>query len=87
MWETISMLLGVVLIVAVGIIVKINAKIKQHQRRKWNNGRCRCGTPWTEFANNKGLGKGFYCHNCENYLWITFGGIDCEPKRTTEKSL
>lgn len=86
-WSTISLLLLIALFVAVFIVIRINQKLRRLQKRKWNNGRCRCGAPWTEFSNNQGIGKGFYCNRCDDYLWITFGGIQHESQRSAKKSL
>lgn len=43
------------------------------EKQRWNKGSCSsCGHKWKHFDNTFCGDRGYYCHQCDKYIWISY---------------
>ena len=69
MIETISSIL-------VGIFLFLILWGRSYEKKRWNNGKCKCGGQWERFDTDSQGGRMYKCTRCENHVDISWPGVD-----------
>ena len=46
------------------------------ERRTWNRGQCKCGSPLEYFDTDSQGGRGYVCRSCNRTVWISYPWVD-----------
>ena len=43
-----------------------------NEKKKYNNGKCKCGGNWRYFDTDSQGGEGYKCDKCKDVMWISW---------------
>lgn len=63
----------IILTVCIGVVaLAISA-----EKKVFNNGKCKCCGKYLELFDYDSMGgRGYVCHDCHNYIWISYNSVD-----------